>query len=144
MRPIGAAAFALAAALVCSADDKADAADLKAMVGKWKVEKATLGGKDETATVKDLTLDVLPGGKWKMTFGADVSEGTITVDASKSPKELDVKTQTGQQKGTTMKCVYKLDGDTMTVCAAVGGDRPKAFDGKDATHLLIVYTRDKK
>jgi uncharacterized protein (TIGR03067 family) len=148
MRLFSLAAFALAVCLggvAVAADDKANEADLKAMVGKWKVQKAELGGNDITEMTKTLTLELMPGGKWKMAYGDELATGTVSLDASKKPRELDVKSETGPQKGMTMKGIYKLDGDTMTVCYDAGGTtRPKAFESKEATQLLIVYKREKK
>lgn len=144
MRIVSICVLALSLGSAVAADDKANAADLKAMVGKWKVEKATLGGMDVTDMVKTLTLELQPGGKWKMEFGEGKADGTVALDASKTPKELDVKTENGAQKGMTMKGIYKLDSDTMTVCYnAGGGERPKGFDAKGDMVLLIVYKRMK-
>lgn len=144
MRIVGVCVLALGLGSSVVADDKANDADLKAMVGKWKVEKATLGGNDLTEMVKTLSLELLPGGKWKMVVGEEKADGTVTLDASKTPKELDVKTENGMQKGMTMKGIYKLDGDTMTVAYNVGGgERPKGFDAKGETTLLIVYKKAK-
>lgn len=144
MRLISVCVLALSLGSAVVADDKANEADLKAMVGKWKVEKATLGGMDLTDMVKTLTLELQPGGKWKMMYGEEKADGTVTVDASKTPKELDVKTESGTEKGKTMKGIYKIDGDTMTVAYHVGGDeRPKGFNAKSDTLLLIVYKRIK-
>jgi uncharacterized protein (TIGR03067 family) len=82
------ALFALHAA-PATGDEKADA-DLKAMVGKWKLEKAELGGKDAMAMLKDLKFEITGPGKYVAELG-EKDEGTFTVDPSKKPAEMDIK-----------------------------------------------------
>ena len=66
-------------------DDAAEK-DLKALVGKWKVEKAELGGKDAMAFAKDVKLEMLAGGKYKLDLLGQKDEGTFTVDPPRSPR----------------------------------------------------------
>jgi uncharacterized protein (TIGR03067 family) len=127
-------------------DDAAEA-DLKAMVGKWKVEKAELGGKDATAVVKDVKLELAEGGKYKLDLLGQKDEGTFSVDPSKKPAEMDIKGMEGPNKGKTIKTIYKLEGDTLTVCYELGGGttRPTKFETKPDTKLfLATYKREKK
>ena len=51
MRLLPGLALLLASGGLAAADDKARDAELKAMVGRWKIEKAELGGKDVTEMV---------------------------------------------------------------------------------------------
>ena len=149
MRPFNLAAFALAVSLggtALAADDKANAADLKAMVGKWKIEKTILSGKDITDVIKDAKFEIMEGGKYTLEFGPEKDAGTFTVDATKKLREMDVKPTGGPLKGKLVKAIYKLDGDTLTMCYDHdAGDRPKAFESKEGTNLLfLVYKREKK
>ncbi len=126
-------------------DDKTDA-DLKAMVGKWKIEKAELSGKDISDAIKEAKFEITAGGKYTLQIGEEKDAGSFTIDPSKKPKEIDVKPTAGPLKDKTMKAIYKLDGDTMTVCYQhdADGKRPEKFESKDGTtHLLIVYKRMK-
>ena len=133
------------ASLGVKPDDAAEK-DLKALVGKWKVEKAELGGKDAMAIVKDVKLELLEGGKYKLDLLGQKDEGTFSVDPSKKPAEMDIKGTEGPNKGKTIKSIYKLDGDTVTICYELGGDaRPTKFETKEGTMLfLVVYKREKK
>jgi uncharacterized protein (TIGR03067 family) len=130
------------------AEDKKNEADLKAMVGNWKVEKAELGGKDLTDQLKTLKFEVRDGGKYITQVGEVKDEGAFTVDAAKTPKEVDIKPGGGPNKGKTMKAIYKIDGDSFTVCYEFNietGKRPEKFESKaDTTVLLITYKREKK
>ena len=80
------ALFALLAA-PAAGDDKADA-DLKAMVGKWKLTKAELGGKDSLGLFKELKFEITEGGKYALELGVK-DEGTFTVDLGKTPTPND-------------------------------------------------------
>jgi uncharacterized protein (TIGR03067 family) len=129
-------------------DEKPDtAADLKALVAKWKIEKAELGGKDILEHLKDMKFEITAGGKYTAQVGEEKDAGSFTIDTSKTPKELDVKPTGGPGKGKTMKAIYKLDGDTLAICYehdTDSGKRPEKFETKaGTTQLLIVYKRMK-
>ena len=139
--------FSLSAALLvfAAAAPADDAADLKALVGKWKLEKAEVGGADFLAQLKDLDFEIAPGGKYTAKFGGITDVGTFTVDSTKSPKTMDIKASDGPNKGKTIPAVYKIDGDTVVICYQLGGgDRPKTFESKKDTQLfLATYKRVK-
>jgi uncharacterized protein (TIGR03067 family) len=135
-------------ALAATADDKKATADLKAMVGKWKVEKSELGGKDITDVLQVLEFEIHAGGKYTAQHGNNKDEGTFTVDPSKSPRQMVVKPMGGPNKGKTVKAIYKIDGDTLTICydfSADKSDYPQKFESKpDTVLLLTTYKREKK
>jgi len=137
--------LSLAVAVAQEKKDDAAAADLKAMVGKWKLEKAELGGKDAMALLKDLKFEITDPGKYVAELG-EKDEGTFTVDPSKSPKEMDIKGTGGPNKGKTIPAIYKIDGDTLTIAYELGGGkRPEKFETKpDTKQYLAVYKREKK
>ena len=135
--------LAVPAALV--AEDKKADADLKAMVGKYGVMKAELGGKDLTEPLKVLKFEITDGGKYTASHGEEIDAGTFTLDPTKTPKAMDVKPTGGPLKGKLVKAIYKIDGDVLTICYDHnGGDRPTAFESKpDTTTLLVAYKRTK-
>jgi uncharacterized protein (TIGR03067 family) len=98
------------------------------------------------ALFKELKFEIPESGKYKLDFGGQKDEGTFTVDPSKKPAEMDIKGVEGPNKGKTIKAIYKLDGDTVTICYGLGGgDRPTKFETKDGTmQFLAVYKREKK
>jgi uncharacterized protein (TIGR03067 family) len=137
--------FSSAATFGGKPDDAAEK-DLKALVGKYKIEKAELGGKDTLALFKELRFEIPESGKYKLELGGQKDEGTFSVDPSKKPAEMDIKGVEGPNKGKTIKAIYKLDGDTVSICYGLGGgDRPTKFETKDGTmQFLAVYKREKK
>jgi uncharacterized protein (TIGR03067 family) len=133
-------------ALLGGKPDDAAEKDLKALVGKWKVDKAELGGKDAMAFAKDVKLEMLAGGKYQLDLLGQKDEGTFSVNPSKKPAEMDIKGNDGPNKGKTIKTIYKIDDDTVTICYGLGGgDRPTKFETKEGTmQFLVVYKREKK
>ena len=125
----------------------ATATELKALVGKYKIEKVRLGGQDITEHLKEMKFEIKDGGKYTAQVGELVDDATFTVDPAKKPKEMDVKPTGGPQKGKLVKVIYKLDGDTLTMC--YDHDKPEnrqsKFESKEGTTvLLITYKREKK
>jgi uncharacterized protein (TIGR03067 family) len=70
--------------------------------------------------------------------------GKLKIDATKTPKEIDVMAETGPQKGLNIQTIYKLEGDTLTVCYDFAGkSRPTEFATKKGTALfLAVYKKE--
>jgi uncharacterized protein (TIGR03067 family) len=137
-----AAAFVFASLAVASAQP---ADDLKATAGKWAVAKATIGGKDFTAAFKTLELQIAADGAYTLKINGETDKGTVKADPTKTPKEMDILGKEGPNAGKTIKTIYKLDGDTLTVCYELGdGDRPTAFESKAGTkQFLAEYKRAK-
>ncbi|HEX4607401.1 MAG TPA: TIGR03067 domain-containing protein [Urbifossiella sp.] len=138
------ALFALASvAVVASAQDPAT--DLKVMTGQWTVVKAEFGGKDATAVFKGVDLRVRPDGSYTVKIGTVTDEGTVALDPAKTPRQMDITGKAGPNAGKTHKTIYKLDGDTLTVCYELGGgDRPAEFKTKAGTQqFLAEYKRAK-
>jgi uncharacterized protein (TIGR03067 family) len=123
--------------------DSAD--DLKKMAGTWKTTLHEADGKTATKDEIEKTQGklVVKADKYDVFFGDKaIDEGTIKLDASKKPRQIDAITK----KGGTMKGIYKIDGDKMTVCfAQPGKDRPTEFKTQKGTgQMLLGYERVKK
>jgi len=145
MRALAVPVFLLGVLSFAVADDKKNEDDIKASVGKWDVAKAELGGMDITEQIKTIKFEIMAGGKYTVVLG-EKDEGTFTVDASKTPKEMDIKSTAGPNKGKLIKAIYKIDGDAMTICYELGGGdkRPTKFESKTDTKLFLVDYKRKK
>jgi uncharacterized protein (TIGR03067 family) len=124
---------------------------LNPLRGRWrplKVEVAyTRGGKiictgDATAEIVFEDNRYLWG--WGDQYSRlESSRGVCTVDPSKGPGHLDLTDKTGPLAGTTRRCIYRIDGDTLQIASRTEHPdlRPESFEGP-----LTIYTlkREKK
>jgi len=70
--------------------------------------------------------------------------GIYKIDASKTPKQVNIDPEQGVNKGKKIAAIYKLDGDTLTICYDFDERRPLEFRTKEGDHrLLAVFKRDK-
>jgi uncharacterized protein (TIGR03067 family) len=101
-----------------------------------------------TWTIKTLEIDgqAVPGvssirlsGNTFVTrsMGAEY-EGTFNLDETASPKTIDMTFTKGPENGNTVLGIYKLDGDSWTICLAVTAkDRPTKFATKKGSGLAL-------
>ena len=122
-----------------------DKDEVKALQGKWLVKEHEHGGKKTAAKVlANLSLEV-SGSKMTTRDAGNLKEGTsiVAIDAKAKPATLDLKVESGSDAGKVVKAIYKLEGDTLTICVAEPGkDRPKAFAAREASgHTLMVFKK---
>ena len=122
-------------------------ADAKAVQGTWRPIKAELAGQPmDDAVMKSISLE-LQDGKYKVLVGDKPDIGTYTLDASTTPKSIDVTGTEGPNKGKTFPAIYELgkdqNGDTLRICYDLSGKkRPSEFKSKAGTKLyLVTYIR---
>jgi uncharacterized protein (TIGR03067 family) len=111
--------------------------ELEKLQGDWTMVSRELNGRkipDEVA-INKLTIK---GDQWILTPGATAS---IKIDGSKDPKWIDLTFPRGT--GTASPGIYKLEGDTLTICRVLAGkgERPKDFKSPEAGGNLVVYKR---
>jgi uncharacterized protein (TIGR03067 family) len=105
--------------------------------GEQQMPEAQLAKLNIKLTMKDDTYTTSGAGQTGI-------GGKLKIDASKTPKEIDIMAESGPQKGTTIPAIYKLDGDKLSVCYDFSGkSRPKEFGTKKGTALfLAVYKKE--
>jgi uncharacterized protein (TIGR03067 family) len=65
-------------------------------------------------------------------------EGTFNLDETASPKTIDMTFTKGPEKGNTALGIYKLEGDTWTICLTVTAkERPTKFATKKGSGLAL-------
>jgi RNA polymerase sigma-70 factor (ECF subfamily) len=118
--------------------------ELDGLQGQWVgVSREDRGKKmpDEIATQRKLTIQ---GNRW-IVKGRNGPEGdfAIQTDPSKNPKTIDVTLKA--DKGTfTFVGIYKLEGDTLTVCLRPAPrGRPEQFETTKQGGNLEVWRRAK-
>lgn len=119
--------------------------DSKALQGTWLPASAELGGQPFPEQVTKSMRLTIEGDKYIVMVGPQKDEGTTKLDASKSPKTLEIRGTEGPNKGKTIPAIYKIEGNTLTVCYNLGGkDYPTEFVSKAGTQFFLVkYQRSK-
>ncbi len=121
---------------VCVQDDKGkdDAAKLQ---GTWRVQTLTESGKAAPAEIAKKFKLVIDGERITLHGDSSPKDGTFKLDATKSPKHIDITIKDKQGLG-----IYKLQGDSLTL--ALGETlrgRPTAFASEEGSRIALVVLK---
>ncbi len=101
-----------------------------------------------TQAVRDGKPDNPPPGT-SITFKADgkilfkdgkrdkTEEGSFKIDAKKSPAEIDI-TPLATEKDRNVVGIYKFEKDTLILCIAMAGERPKKFESPEGSRIMLI------
>src|SRR5947209_17190682 len=103
-----AVAVVLACAAVGWAADDKDSID-----GTWLPAEAELAGQKFPDEVRKSMKLVVKDGKYTVTVGKGVDEGTVKLMPTAKPKAVDVTGTEGPNKGKTFLAIYERNGDTL-------------------------------
>jgi uncharacterized protein (TIGR03067 family) len=117
--------------------------DMREIQGTWQVTAAQQNGETLTGENVTNTIVIVTGSSYRTLGGNRVDRGTFTLDPSKNPKQMDIKSGTS---GETLQAIYEVGPDHMRVCYAMeGADRPTEFatSSGNGPILLLDYKRKK-
>jgi len=138
--------FAVGLALVLAAPGTKDAPkkDPPSLVGEWVGETGIRGGKPHNPP-PGTTITFTKDGKMTMKEGPGdkVMEGTYTADPKKDTPEIDIVLVPAMRESTIVG-IYRIEGDTLTMCFSMGGDRPRAFESPAGTQVMLVTCKRAK
>lgn len=98
--------------------------DLTKLQGSWRITSVEMDGRPMPAQ----GAIVIDGDRFTTTAMGAEYEGTIEIDPGKRPKRFDLVFTTGPENGNRSLGIYRLDGDSWTICLSVTGKtRPTAF-----------------
>lgn len=112
--------------------------DLEPFQGNWKVELIEENGQREPeGEAARYKISIL---RETMTVYLDGRSETTTfkIDASTTPKSIDLTPNYGADKGRTFKGIYEFYGDRLRICAKPTGDRPKEFASGEGVLILLL------
>jgi RNA polymerase sigma-70 factor (ECF subfamily) len=112
------------------------------ILGTWLVASDEWGGqKGAEGGLTGLRLTFAAAGKVTIKHGNQEEEGAYKLDPAKTPRQIDV-----TANGRELPGIYKLEGDTLTLCVDHGGGaRPTEFASKPGTEVhLLTLKREKK
>ncbi|MBO0699048.1 MAG: TIGR03067 domain-containing protein, partial [Zavarzinella sp.] len=113
---VGLLALTVGAVAAPDKEKKEDKDDLKKMEGEWKVTAWEQGGNSLPAEALEGSTWTVKGDKYTFVMGTNTEEGTFKLDAGKKPPAIDLDIATGNCKGNNQVGIYKIDGDTITIC----------------------------
>ena len=130
-----------------AAEDESEK-DLKKMAGDWVPVLMQLNGKKQPEEVLKTIKLTINGNKYNTVVGKVLDEGTLKLDATQEPRQMDITPSVGENKGKPMLCIYELKENELRVCYGLNGAaRPadfKAGDDEKGVVLLITYKRAPK
>jgi len=124
-------------------EGKKEESDVQKLEGDWTIESWVQFGQPINAK----WTWSFKGEKYTLDQGTNLEEGTIKLDPKKKPATIDLAITGGKCAGNDQPGIYKVDGDTLTMCLAWPGttDRPTAFESPaDKQWILITFKRAKK
>jgi uncharacterized protein (TIGR03067 family) len=129
-----------------AADTPTDAAkkDSEKLQGSWIMTALEVEGKALTEEkYKDVVLEI-KGERYVVTTGGKSHEVTFTLDAIKSPKEIDLLFPDDPIAPKRHKGIYELEGDTFRLCKhyAAEEERPRDFVSTSGSgRFIATWTR---
>jgi uncharacterized protein (TIGR03067 family) len=124
-------------------DDAADKDQAK-LEGTWKLVAMEVDGKDVPAEKLTSATLTIKGNKYSVLSGKKLHEVELKLDASKTPKEIDMQFLDGPNKDRVGRGIYRIDGDKFKICRALDpqDERPKDFKTKgQVNYFVLVWER---
>ena len=123
----------------------ASAADeLNKLNGLWEITATEANG-DQVAKEDFAGMTVkIDGGKYKINKRGDADTGAFTIDGAKTPKQMDIRPETGEGTGETISAIYEWTADGLRICYATesGSGRPRSFSTTSGSgHVSVTYKR---
>src|SRR5436190_9843592 len=115
--------------------------DLTKLQGKWRLTyHETAGADDSQDNVWEM---VVKGDKFTLTADGTTTYGTIKLDSSKAPKQVEFTVEDEDGDGTTYVGIYELNGDTYKTCDVEKGkeSRPTEFKTKAKTGQVAEWKK---
>jgi uncharacterized protein (TIGR03067 family) len=139
----------LAAGLLIAADppDKEKVKkEMDQLQGTWTVASGEHNGEKVPEEQIKLIKLTIKDDKMTVKRGDEtIFAGTVKVDPTTNPKQIDVTVTEGEGKGKTRQAIYALDGDTMKLCHGEDDQpRPKELASKKADNTALMVLKRAK
>lgn len=114
--------------------------DKASINGSWKPIKGTLAG-------RELPKEQLESIRLTINNGAYETHGTgfvesgqmvIPIPVTNKPQSIDVVIDKGENAGTTMQGIVRVEGEKLVVCYAISGERPANFESEYGGQTLLL------
>ena len=124
--------------------------ELEKLQGRWLATSLQVRGRNATAADLEslqFTLE-FEGATLKFGPATALKQAQIRLDPSRNPKAIDLNVKDESGKNYVLLAIYKLDGDSLTLCLTSDPDRvarPSEFhtDGESGTTLIVLRRASK-
>jgi len=113
--------------------------------GRWACVSAVVDGQQLLKETVGLLRLTLTRDRYKTEKGSEVLfDSTYTVDATKTPKQINMTGTEGDLKGKEAQGIYSIEGDTLRICYTMPGvGRPEKFESLAGSKAyLVVWKRE--
>jgi uncharacterized protein (TIGR03067 family) len=131
----------LAVSLFVGNDDAKAKEEVKKLQGTWTISTLLRDGEDLAPQFGQIET-VFKGNE----YSTPNIKASFELDPSKKPKAIDISYKEGPAAGHTVKAIYKLDDDALSICRPLDpeGDRPTEFAAPAGSgKMLLVFKRAK-
>ena len=119
----------------------------KELHGTWNATKAVRDGKPARDVVGHRLSITADRFRIQAKDGKPLFAGTVRADSKAKPAAIDFDHADGALAGKSWKGIYRLAGDTLTICdnaSNLAKERPTAFEAKAGSgDVLITFKRAK-
>ena len=131
---------AMAAFCLTPEPDDAAKKDLAKLEGTWTLVAMEVDGKPVPEAKLVSASLTISSNKYSLTSRNKLHEVEIKLDASKSPKEIDMTFLDGPNKDRVGKGIYELDGDKLKICRSLDpqDERPKDFKTEGRVNYFVM------
>jgi uncharacterized protein (TIGR03067 family) len=129
------------------AKDKAVKADLDKLQGTYKMVSLEVDGKAVPEDKLKSGRLTIKGDKYVVKVDEQTYETQMILDPEQKPKAIDMKFLDGANKDKTALGIYKIDGDTFTMCRRLnpGQARPQDFGTwPDTSAFMVVWKKQQE
>jgi uncharacterized protein (TIGR03067 family) len=112
--------------------------DIDLLQGSWSIKSLTLEGQEMPAAMFANASTVVQGNRFTSLGMGTQYEGTLELDASTNPRQLNMNFDAGPEKGNVNLGIYEISGDIWKLSIATRGSvRPSTFISASGTGIAL-------
>jgi uncharacterized protein (TIGR03067 family) len=116
--------------------------DIDLLQGSWSITSLSMEGQELPASMFANASILVRGSRFTSLGMGTQYEGTLEVDPSANPRQLNMNFDAGPETGNVNLCIYEIAGDIWKLCIATRGSvRPSAFISAPGSGIALEVLR---